>query len=980
MYVLPAGALAGGAFVNWENLGVHSMDMTPDGSRLLVASTPDNRLEVFALDGGTPRSIGAVPVGLDPVAVRARTNDEAWVVNHISDSISIVDLNTMNVVATLKTADEPCDVVFAGSGGLAFVSCSQVNEVQVFDPKDLSATPETIEILGEDPRAMAVSPDGTKVYVAIFESGNATTILGGGSDNDDVINFPPNVVSHADGPYGGQNPPPNQGDEFDPPQRDGNPDPPAVGLIVRKNAEGRWTDDNEGDWTDFVSGDLADESGRVPGWDMPDRDLAVIDADTRTVSYATGLMNLCMALGVNSATGAITIVGTDAINQIRFEPNVNGRFIRVNMASVSPDDLSDAAIVDLNTHLDYESSTIDPAERAKSIGDPRAIVWNSAGTKGYVAGMGSNHLIVIDPDGARIGSSPTIEVGEGPLALVLDESRQRLYAFNRFEASISVVDTASEEEIARVHLFDPSPEAIRIGRKHLYDTRKNSGLGHIACASCHVDARMDRLAWDLGNPAGEVADIEGNNLGAGILGLRPGTTSPAFDDFHPMKGPMATQTLQDIIGHEPHHWRGDRKGLEAFNPAFQSLLGGDFRLTEAEMQEFEDFLATIYFPPNPYRNFDNTLPTDLPLPGHYRTGRFGDQGEPLPSGDADNGLTLYTSLSRRLDRGTFACVTCHTLPTGAGTDYAWTGSEWKQLETGELGEHHLMLVSVDGSTNHGIKVPQIRNEYDKVGFNLMTQESRAGFGVLHDGSIDTLERFVSEAAFNVRSDQEVADLVAFILSISGSDLPKPPKNPITPPGQPSQDVPASVGRQVTFNGANNEDQDAVDLLDDMVALAAADKVGLVAKGVQGGAGRGYLYSSGGGVMQSDRAAETISPADLRLSAGAGAEVTFTVVPKGTETRIGIDRDEDGYYDRDEIDACSDPADAASTPETVDRRGDMDCTCSVDFDDIDPFVLALTSRDAYEAAYPDCEYAHGDIDQNGSVDFDDIDPFVELLIK
>ena len=34
-----------------------------------------------------------------------------------------------------------------------------------------------------------------------------------------------------------------------------------------------------------------------------------------------------------------------------------------------------------------------------------------------------------------------------------------------------------------------------------------------------------------------------------------------------MKGPMTTQTMIDIIGHEPHHWRGDRDGLEEFADA-----------------------------------------------------------------------------------------------------------------------------------------------------------------------------------------------------------------------------------------------------------------------------------------------------------------------------------------------------------------------------------------------------------------------------
>ncbi len=59
-------------------------------------------------------------------------------------------------------------------------------------------------------------------------------------------------------------------------------------------------------------------------------------------------------------------------------------------------------------------------------------------------------------------------------------------------------------------------------------------------------------------------------------------------------------------------------------------------------------------------------------------------------------------------------------------------------------------------------------------------------------------------------------------------------------------------------------------------------------------------------------------------------------------------------------------------------GDLDCNGSIDFGDINPFVLALTDRSAYEVAYPDCSWPNGDIDGNGDVNFDDINPFVELL--
>src|SRR6185436_3752886 len=43
------------------------------------------------------------------------------------------------------------------------------------------------------------------------------------------------------------------------------------------------------------------------------------------------------------------------------------------------------------------------------------------------------------------------------------------------------------------------------------------------------------------------------------------------------------------------------------------------------------------------------------------------------------------------------------------------------------------------------------------------------------------------------------------------------------------------------------------------------------------------------------------------------ELTYTCVPPGSGVRSGIDRDEDGALDRDEIDAATDPADAGSTP-------------------------------------------------------------------
>lgn len=908
---LPGGSPAWAQeLVNWESAHVHPLAMTPDGASLLAVNTADHRLEVFSLsERGVERAFN-VPVGLDPVSVRARSSIEAWVVNRISDSVSVVDLRTRQVVATLATEDEPADVVFAGQPQRAYVTCSQTNALLVFDPARLAERPVRIEIEGEEPRALAVSSDGKRVYAAIFASGNRSTILAGGARFN--IDFPPNIVGRAFGPYGGKNPPPNAPDEggFQPPQRPENPKPPAVGLIVKRGADGAWRDDLAGDWTHLVSGANAAQSGRPEGWDLIDHDLAIVDTATQAVSYARHMMNACMALAVHPTTAAVHVVGTDATNERRFEPVLRGRFLRVVSARASAAGAA-LEIRDLNPHLDYASGSVEPALRKRSLGDPRAIAWSPGGERGYVAGMGSNNLVAIDAQGARMADVAPIEVAEGPTGLAWDSARGRLYVMAKFAAAISVVDLAAGREVARVTFFDPTPQAIRRGRKHLYDTHATSGLGQASCASCHIDARMDHLAWDLGDPAGSMADFAGNNLAANLPQLTaseiPGRGP--FQAFHPMKGPMTTQTLVDIVGKEPLHWRGDRRGIEAFSAAFQTLLGGDAGLPPAAMQELEDFLASLTFPPNPFRNLDNSLPEDLSLAGHFTTGRFGDAGKPLPNGNAQRGLERFRT--GKLDNLAVDCVTCHTLPTGMGTDHALVGKRYEPIAPGPLGERHLMLVSQDGSTNVTMKVPQLRNLYEKVGFDLTRQRSRLGFGFLHDGSVDSLARFLNEPAFSLKSDQDTADLIAFLLAFSGSDLPRAGhESPLQPPGPTSRDTHAAVGRQVTLHRESAAVQRAS--LESLVRLARAGRIGLIAKGRLDGVQRGWCWVEGDR-LQSDRAGESVPLEGCLGAAVPECPLTFTAVPREAARRMGIDRDADGSFDRDEIDAQGDPADPTMRP-------------------------------------------------------------------
>ena len=60
------------------------------------------------------------------------------------------------------------------------------------------------------------------------------------------------------------------------------------------------------------------------------------------------------------------------------------------------------------------------------------------------------------------------------------------------------------------------------------------------------------------------------------------------------------------------------------------------------------------------------------------------------------------------------------------------------------------------------------------------------------------------------------------------------------------------------------------------------------------------------------------------------------------------------------------------------KGDLNCDGVINFGDINPFVLILTSVSEWQAHYPGCDSSHGDLNCDGSINFFDINPFVAVL--
>ena len=79
------------------------------------------------------RVSGGARTGFGCRACSERSANEVWVVNHLSDSVSVIDLRREVVVETIQVGDRPGDVVFVDQGRLAFVSSMTGGSDDVLD-------------------------------------------------------------------------------------------------------------------------------------------------------------------------------------------------------------------------------------------------------------------------------------------------------------------------------------------------------------------------------------------------------------------------------------------------------------------------------------------------------------------------------------------------------------------------------------------------------------------------------------------------------------------------------------------------------------------------------------------------------------------------------------------------------------------------------------------------------------------------------
>lgn len=466
-------------------------------AQVYVVNTPSDTLDV--IDAPSGQLVARVSTGVDPVSVAVRpSEEEIWVANHISDTVSVIDIDPASatylmVVATIQDIDlekkatrfnEPVGIAFANASK-AYVALSSSNQIAVIDAESRKVS-KYFTIPAQEPRSIVVAKN--RLYVIPFESNNQTQLSGGKGDaiDGDLVTFDARKLASA----------------FD-----------SAGFTVDVVKQPR----------------------------IPDRDLFVFDTATEELvgtvaSLGTNLFGLTV-----DGEGNAFIANTDARN------HVNGR---AGTKKHGLEELDNRPYLNRITKVSadgaptfFNLNPLPPEQpsRRDAIATPFAVEISGSGKTVYVTGAGSDLLVTLDAETGRVKGR--VKVGAVPRGIALQESDEVVWVLNAVDNTVSKVDVSNvAAPVVRetTALSDPTPPVYKEGRK-AFNTARASSNGTFSCASCHSDGHTDHLLWVLDTPHLVGADQIEPRLSQTLRGLR-GTAPYHWDGVpgDPYGGPNAS--------------------------------------------------------------------------------------------------------------------------------------------------------------------------------------------------------------------------------------------------------------------------------------------------------------------------------------------------------------------------------------------------------------------------------------------------------
>ena len=389
-----------------------------------------------------------------------------------------------------------------------------------------------------------------------------------------------------------------------------------TGLIVKWKRDGvtnAWQDELGRNWNDWVK------------FNLPDRDVFAINANANPpvatdrrqqhlrngAGCWAGVGYHALQHGGEPGHGKIYVSNTDSQNHVRFEgPGVARRdpssrsgepaTVQGNLAHARITVLDGANVVPrhLNKHIDYSVRARTGRREGRTASRHRWAWCDADGATLYVSGLRLRqgrrlrHRLTLEND----SFTPEFRRPHRPLGWRPEWPRPwrattplRADALRQFHLGGQHTLTRTEIQTGRA----PQPRAAERRRRASLPLRRelltsSNGEARARAATSARHGRPRPGIWAIRTTIGSNNNNPMNDepfVDHSASAPRVRSRASLFGNgctFHPMKGPMTTQSLRGLELQGPQHWRGDRVratrqfAFLAFNGAFPGLVGREY--------------------------------------------------------------------------------------------------------------------------------------------------------------------------------------------------------------------------------------------------------------------------------------------------------------------------------------------------------------------------------------------------------------------
>ncbi len=468
-----------------------------DDSVLVNVNPDSDSVTVFDANGASPSFLAEIPVGRDPrsVAILDRT---AYVVNAYDGTLSILDLTSYTVLGSIEVGVEPMAVALSPNGTWVYVAGSTSTNLTVLNRSTLQQVAYIdLSAYGSAPRTVAVTNDGDS------------------DDTDETI-----FVAMF---YGQLRPGKSSIDEGQDDEREG--------RVVAISAE---TFAPLGAPNPIVLAPLADagfnSNGRLAP--APGQVVNVPSTNPQTFTTPTGVYpNQLAAIALHPISSRGYVISTGA------SPNGPLRFNSMNQGLVS--------VFDTNTRAEISAVQSDPTVRRTAplnmnrginlvappetkifLTNPSAMAWRPDGSDAWVAVLNSDVIVRLTVDvngvptiGAPLAAGPSSIVrvdlrnqaglmteSEVPQGIVINGNGTRAYVSNLISRSVTTINITNPTaptivgSVPSTSLPVGGMEAVaHLGASLFYTGRgpqeRMSSESWGGCIVCHPNGRSDNVTW-----------------------------------------------------------------------------------------------------------------------------------------------------------------------------------------------------------------------------------------------------------------------------------------------------------------------------------------------------------------------------------------------------------------------------------------------------------------------------------------------------